>query len=357
MTSEVSETAGLAGSFRAHQNYLTAFSYLAGFPPETGRGLVVLEGMAATVVAAFPRRGGNRSFHAQELAACLNRAWGTELILDMSLRFASEDELMRIANSWGCVQLYYVGYSATQALIVASGQPRPDSHTKTQEQAVTLWTNRQAGSGIAPFSFAAKPGSMGNKNPQAYAHGPGRDILDVHSWSPCNKHNYWDLAAMALRTTREGVLEDIFSKMRKERLAAKRRVWREKEKAHLAKGKLPREQPDFKKAIVTQGEKRICEQKMRSYGWLDYLYRLRIKANYEETEMFTKGPQDGYTSGIVARNMVRIASATMIAHEVRIAQMLGKQTVLDLARDWVQANTPPAKMGIGLRLQILERVL
>ncbi|WP_066898650.1 hypothetical protein [Mycolicibacterium houstonense] len=115
--------------------------------------------------------------------------------------------------------------------------------------------------------------------------------------------------------------------------------------------------PNYKTAQLTPAEKAACEQNVRAYGWLDYLYRLRIKANYEEARMFTEGPDDEHTSAIVARNMIRMATATMIAHEVRIAQIIGKAGLLDMANDWVQTNNPPATMGIGLRLPILSQVL
>lgn len=73
--------------------------------------------------------------------------------------------------------------------------------------------------------------------------------------------------------------------------------------------------------------------------------------------MFTEGPDDEHTSALVARNMIRLATAVMIAHEVRIAQIVGKKTLLDMANTWTAANSPPPSMGIGLRLPILDKVL
>lgn len=73
--------------------------------------------------------------------------------------------------------------------------------------------------------------------------------------------------------------------------------------------------------------------------------------------MFTEGPDDEHTSALVARNMIRLGSAVMIAHEVRIAQVIGKKTLVDMAKAWSQTNSPPPTMGIGLRLPILDSVL
>jgi hypothetical protein len=263
---------------------------------------------------------------------------------------------MRISNSWGCVQLYYVGYSAVQALVVASGQPRPDSHPKTQDQAIALWANRQ--SGVAPFSFAATAGAVSNRDPKAYLHGPGRDIdLSLHGWTACDSTNCWDIAALALRTTRQDAVDAKLADARGLKVKQKRKDWQTDENARLAKSKSPRTMPHYKTAQLTPAEKAAYEQKVRAYGWLDYLYRLRIKANYEEARMFTEGPNDDSTSAIVARNMIRIATAVMIAHEVRISRFIGKAKLLDMANTWAQTNNPSPTMGIGLRLPILQKVM
>jgi hypothetical protein len=352
----VSPNADLTASFRSHENYLCAFGSLAGFPFMPGKGHQILENIANDVMAVFPQTNRPRQLDTDELSGCLNRAWGTELLLAMSMRFVGEDEMMRISNSWGCVQLYYVGYSSVQALVVASGQSRPASHPKTQDQAITFWANRQ--SGAAPFSFAAKPGSVSNRDPKAYAHGPGRDIdVNVHSWTACDSTNCWDIAGLALRTTRQDAVEKQLAEARQKKIRQKRKDWQTAETARLAKGKPPRTAPVYKTAQLSDAEKDACEQNVRAYGWLDYLYRLRIKANYEEARMFTEGPDDEHTSALVARNMIRLATAVMIAHEVRIAQIVGKKTLLDMANTWVAANSPPPSMGIGLRLPILDKVL
>jgi hypothetical protein len=73
--------------------------------------------------------------------------------------------------------------------------------------------------------------------------------------------------------------------------------------------------------------------------------------------MFTEGPDDEHTSALVACNMIRFAAAVLIAHEVRIAQAIGKKALLDMAKAWSQTNSPPPRMGIGLRLPILDNVL
>jgi hypothetical protein len=71
----------LTASFRSHENYLCAFGTLAGFPYWPGKGHEVLEQVANDVIAAFPKASGPRQFSVDELSACLNPAWETELLL------------------------------------------------------------------------------------------------------------------------------------------------------------------------------------------------------------------------------------------------------------------------------------
>lgn len=80
-----------------------------------------------------------------------------------------------------------------------------------------------------------------------------------------------------------------------------------------------------------------------------------LQCKYAET--FIDGPEDESSSVLVAMSMVRIATSVMIAHETRIAQLLGKDAILDLARGWVKKNSPSDQVGIGLRLPILDQVL
>ncbi|SHQ74503.1 Uncharacterised protein [Mycobacteroides abscessus subsp. abscessus] len=144
---------------------------------------------------------------------------------------------------------------------------------------------------------------------------------------------------------------------RQRKIREKRKAWNTLEQARRDKGKPARQARVYKTAQLSQAEKEACETNIRPFGLLDYLYRLRIKGNYEAAEMFTEGPEDDTSSVYVAMSMVRIATSLMIAHETRIAQLLGKEVVLTLARDWVRKNTPPEKVGIRLRLPILEEVL
>ncbi|QNJ92286.1 hypothetical protein HZU40_29690 [Mycolicibacterium fluoranthenivorans] len=352
MSAPVNEA--LQKSFLTHAQYLRAFAQLAGFSYWPSEDSDVLEAMAGRVATAFPAAKSRPAVDGKELARCLNRAWGTELLLNLGSRF-EEDELIRLSNSWGSVQTYYVGYAATQALIVAEGRARPTDHPKTQSQVRALWVERK--SAVEPFSFAAMPGCR--TNPRAYANGPGRPIdMNLSPWTSVGSKNCWDIAATALRSTRNDALAQRLKVEREKKAQAKRSSWKAEEEGRLAQGMRARKTPHFpSSANLTAAETAAIEQSVRPYTMLDYLFRLRIKANYEEAAMFTDGPSNEGASSVVALDMVRIASATMIAHEMRIARMIGKAALTTLATDWVSSNSAPANLGIGRRMGILQAAL
>jgi hypothetical protein len=306
---------------------------------------------SATYARPSRRRRGARRYGGGQFRALAK----TELLLNLGAMTFDEDELVRLANSWGSVQTYYVGYAATQALIVAEGRPRPTDHPKTQSQVAALWVTRATA--VAPFSFAATAGSR--TNPLSYNNGPGRPInRSVSSWSSVGSTNCWDIAATALRTTRNDAVDKKLKELRAGKARDQKKAWEAEERARVATGKRPRKTPQLPTTCkLTPAEAATAEAKVRVFTMLDYLYRLRVKANYEEAGMFTEGPDSEYVSSVVALDMVRIASAIMVAHEVRIARLLGKATVMDLANDWVLKHSPPPDKGIASRLAMLDRIL
>lgn len=86
---------------------------------------------------------------------------------------------------------------------------------------------------------------------------------------------------------------------------------------------------------------------MRPYLLLDYLYRLRVKANYEEAMVFIEGPEDERISEQVARDLELLTAATLLVHEIRVGQLVGRTTLLRLVDGWL---TGPGRRGEAVAL-------
>lgn len=344
---------GYVESFRTHANYLRAFAMLCTTPYQSGVTLLFTPlqkqlGELAPTIAAAPSMAppGSAKPDYDQVRTSLVNAWGTELLLAFGGQLARrEDELLRVMNNWAVVQTYYVGYHAIQALLVARGQPRPESHPKTQAQFATTWADRPVN--LPPWTLGARDG--GWCNPPV-----GQTIDDsVSPWSACGPISCWDLAAKALRTTREEAVRDRIAEARDRKKSANRKAWLAEERNRAAAGRKTRREPTWSRPQLASAEKRAVQVRVRSYTLLDYLYRLRIKTNYEDAGMFIDGPEDELVSGEAHRNLVAIAGCTLLVHELHITAIVGRAKMLNWADDWLGPNAHGQQLGLALRRDLI----
>lgn len=339
-------------SWLAHSHHLRAFALLAGFHrnPVGGTHRVLVD--VATEAADFPVPAVTAGTW-PAVGGCLNRAWGTELAMCAGRQYAAEDELLRVMNSWAAVQSYYVAYHVAQALIVAEGGTRPTTHPATQKQYVDLWVARAAR--LNPWTFAV--GSQQDRRcaPDGMADGPGRPLTNVHAWHAATPANAWEHAEQALRSTRGAAYDERCAKARQEKARERQKEWTE-QWAHQPN----RRKPDWwtRRPNLDAATKARIEKGTRPYTLLDYLYRLRVKANYEDARVYTSGPANQGEAQALNDDLALLASATAIVHEVRIAQLVGAKTFLHEAEQWAARNAPTeTNFGLPARLKVLRSVL
>lgn len=273
----------------------------------------------------------------------LGNAWGTEFLLASAADF--DDELIGVANNWAVVQAYYAIYHITQALAVARGEQRPRSHPATQRSYCNNWCARPTP--LPPWSLGWD--ASGCRNLPS-----GRTINNIHGWTTCDHETCWDLAGMALRKAREESLKERRRRERERKRAATKKSWREEEESRRAKGKRPRKEPSFALPHLTRAEKRAIDQSLRPSTLLDHLYRLRIRSNYEDSSMFTEGPEHPTQSCAVHLSLRKITAATLLVHELLIGRLIGTKRLRTAIDDWVSASSVTgAKMGIVRRRTLL----
>lgn len=335
-------------SFKTHSNYIRAFSLLV-YDPISSR----LRNMYACLKdrilesnALPPTR--NTSIDLAQIRSRLHAAWGTEALLLMTRRIVNEEELLRLSNNWSCIQVYYIFYHCTQALHVAKRHPRPESHPRTQNIFNDYWAARSII--LSPWSLAYGGSGTINAPP-----GIVPDI-SIHSWTACVGNNIWSLASKALMTTRREALEEKYREKREFKRRQNRQAWIQGENDRFARGREAREQACFILPRLTNSEKERVNESLRSYTIMDYLYRLRLKTNYEDSSMFSDGPEDNNNSRFIRDALCRIANGTLFLHELAIRNLVGRESFLTWIDEWVERNTPQnTTHGLGLRRRYLER--
>jgi hypothetical protein len=307
--------------FHTHRKYIRAFAVMCGHI----YGHVhwrVWEDLAALVKAAESyTEPGKGTPDLEALRRSLESAWVAEALLAHAYHFAPEGDHVRLNNVWAVVQAYYVHYHATRALRVARGLPPPDGHTGARAVFADAWADRRVF--IPPCSFGVGPRGVRNAP-------PGIEIdPKLHPWSACDETTCWSLAAMALRTTRNEFV--------KEREGAIR----------LKKGG----------HRLTPAERQAIEGKVRTYTLMDYLWRLRVKANYLDASMFTEAPKGRKRWGKddsfgLLQDLKDLAANVLLVHEMHVLAKLGRTRFLEIAEGWASEREGP-ELGLLERLDLL----
>jgi len=333
--------------FNTHANYLRAFAFLAGYRPSTisqttqplKDALAELHARINTSQACREQKASrDRNVDLGQVRASLINAWGSEAILQITGTYATQGELLGLANNWGVVQLYYACYHVMHALLVAKATPRPDNHSKTQKQYISFWVDRSMQ--FAPWTLGY--GYEGLRNGLTI-----RLINDgIDPRSPCTEDTCWDLAGKALRTTRTDAVNNALKTLRRERT--------KKQQRNQNMGNPIDQQPTTRTLRLTAKEKDKVDQDVRCHGLIDYLYRLRIRSNYHDATMFTHGPSSSEASQQVHADLCAIASLTMFVHEMRVASIVGHRQLHEWASDWLSTNRMgETEIGLALRLNLL----
>ena len=289
----------------------------------------------------------NTNIDLAQVRSRLHAAWGAEALLLMTKRIVNEEELLRLSNNWSCIQVYYIFYHCTQALHVAKGHPRPESHPRTQNTFYDYWAGRSVI--LPPWSLAYGRAGTINTPPMIIPD------ISIHTWTACVGSNIWSLASKALMTTRREVLEEKYREKRELKRRQNRQAWIQEENDRLSRGKRARRQPPFRLPNLTNNEKELINRSLRSYTIMDYLYRLRIKTNYEDSNMFSDGPEDNNSSRFIRDALCRISNGTLFLHELAIRNLVGRDTFLTWIDEWIQRNMPQnTTQGLRLRRSYLE---
>ena len=334
-------------SFRTHSNYIRAFATLVGADSQKHPGLIYTALAHKVVQSGCLTNPPKVTIDNNQISSSLRNAWGTELLINIGRHFVDEPELVKLSNNWSTVQAYYVLYHSTQAVAVAKGYMRPQSHPRTQKMFHNLWANRNLY--LEPWTLSY--GSDGARNI------PSRITIDdtIHNWYHCSSDTAWSLACKALKTTREDKLTESVKKARENKKKEKIKILRQEEAERIRLGKRPKKTPNVRLPQLTTTEKLLVHKNESPTTIVDYLYRLRIRTNYIDSSMFTDGPENEHAPLQVRDDLSIIAGGTLLLAELAVSKIVGHDVFLKWINDWVSANVPDdASSGIRDRLQIHE---
>jgi hypothetical protein len=225
------------------------------------------------------------------LGQLLRNAWLTEIQLCIP---AENEDILPYANHWIPVQSYYSIYLAIRAYFLASGQSVSNDHATSLR---TIATEIYSRSELYPLPW--KVLCVGNPDeplPQLFSCPVGVSINQISNLTSTSKVPFWDYYSLLMKTTRARHLETLCNEWKKN---------------------------NGKKRISPQAKKH-CIEKLCPTSFFHFIYRLRLRSNYQDADPFlltsadTDGAKDFY---FAIKNVVWWS---MFLFEALTAKYIGK---------------------------------
>ena len=245
----------------------------------------------------------------------LYRAWATESLMQATIERA-DWEMAPMAAPWMAIQAYFAVFSATQALasVVCDGYPDLSSHAWVRSVYHDLWR----GLDVAPWSVAVSPQPAAKMGAVSFTGAPAEADPDrTHPWGDWTRYDAWDIALKSLSTTLESDLKVRFGKAR-------------------ARGK----NADGTKGLKTlpRSKRQSIRETTHPYTVLDFLHRLRVRANYGDAGVYEFGSESPLDVQEFMVDLTRITSATLLATELRLASHAASGMMQELADKWLRRD-------------------
>lgn len=293
----------LSHRFTVHRNYLGSIELLTGTLYGHGEDQVQQLVDTQRGLRAFTRTQRRKATPADiaEVRRLLAISWASET--QLRLADFGGDSLVRYANAWTPVQAYYAVYMSIHAWLVTAGMGGlVDDHTSTLRTVSSLLVT----SGLLPHPFQVTCVGCPELGQRQIRGTPAKANINDHFENlagPIIEDFYPRLAKM-LETTR-----DL-------RLARLRKEWlRQNDRKNM---------PRAAKLTVAG--------RLHPTTMFDYLWRLRVRANYGDVSTFLMSGVEDRSHGAFHSGLVSLASSLCLLIQSLIVQRIGPEiyaTALD----------------------------
>lgn len=316
--------------FETYKNYLQSLSlYIA---THYGSGANCFSALRETCIQHGVLAGAQKLAHdtgrLEEIKKLLFNAWSTELVLALPSTISAE--FVKYANHWSPVQAYYAVYLALQAYFRSIPlAPPPRDHSGSLR---TISARIKGGNVFPPFWNVCCEGEPRLVAANYINLPSGISVVQINPLTTPALNDFWSRYAMMLRTTRQ----KQFDKKLKE--AAKQFKTKE--------GKPRKRFRPQQKAAVLSG--------VHATTIFDFLYRLRIRSNYEDADAFILGTMGQADAREFNEALRLVTSSTLFLIELHIAWRISTDTMNSVVSAFIQADSKGlSHMTVGARQPLL----
>jgi hypothetical protein len=284
--------------YRAYANYTIAFSRLAQQLYPSDEALV----RQITGSAGFQKLPAPPRLDKNGLAKVLRHSWFTELAM---IEAGKRPTSLFYTNPWCMVQSYYAVYLAARAYFLATGRTVNSSHATTQR---TLSVDLLQCKHRFPLPWCSVLTGDPAATPLLLANSPSIASLSLHNplVSPY-KTDPWQHYGLFLKTTRDRQLDKLISNWKK----------------------------DHQKKKISRAERRAVLGRLRATTFLDGLYRMRIRSNYQDIDSFAFGDATVEAGLELHQALCHIVHTSLLVFETLIAKTADRSWLDELVRELV----------------------
>ena len=282
-----------ARRFQVHKQYLAAISEFL-VETYTTESQTVAEGVLAEqrALRGFRSIQRQKPRKADDIRRFLAISWASETELRIPLD--AERELLRYSNAWAPVHAYYSAYMALQAWFASMNlKGLADDHSGTLKTASRHVTER---------SILPPPWGVGCRGTPHLGECTFTGLPDgiqpggrVELLSNPSMDTFWPRYCKMLETTRSRRLDRAFDE------------WKRKNN----------------RKQIRSVEKRSVETKAWATTLFDFLFRLRVRANYREVETFLMSAVGETWQTEFLRSLIRVTDLTSLLFDSLVVQQIG----------------------------------
>jgi hypothetical protein len=286
--------------FTTYKNYLLSLNYLMSliYPdyPE--------------ILAKLKNVQRNSNVDIGRVRDLLLNSWNSEVLLNFPGLL--KNDFLKFSNHWSPVQSYYSIYLALRALIIAKNFDARGDHTTTLQVVVS---NFIKGEKLLPLPWGLLLDNQGFQNLPEDVSPRQINPLENPYYFRSDQNRLCDSLCLFLKTTRKRVIE---------------------EKCQDWKGKHPTRKGPRKR--LPAGQRKKIVQKTKAISTFDCFYRLRIRSNYKDVDIFILGssaPETKYYFDALCN----ITDKTLFVIETYLYRYLGKKNMEQTISEYQQADT------------------
>lgn len=247
----------------------------------------------------------------------LHNAWNSERILNSPKELNVKTSFIKFANHWSPVLGYYSIFLCFQALLISLGEKPILEHANFLSK-VSSFIKKNNLPFIYPWNLLCWSCTYYNEEKFNYEVDSNK-VRDLNILENPRFVKEPIFIAKILKTTR--IKEEIY-----------------REKKWKKDGKIKNKDGSVKKRF-TREEKEKVSNSVSPTSIFNFLYRLRIRSNYEDADIFFVGERSDKTVNDYFNSIILITDYTMFFIESVLKQIIGKKEFLSLVKTFVNSST------------------